>query len=125
MGDMNDPLESHFLLSMFNIEGQMLKNALENPNETRPLKDELAGQGPEPQTTAWTHRFNPPGPEFPGYHLFDQIWVSSSLGGSFYDPMIDRRTKQSGDGSDHDPAWIDLDIWLLYRRNRSDRHDHN
>jgi len=24
--------------------------------------------------------------------------------------MIDRRTKHGGDGSDHDPAWIKLDL---------------
>ncbi len=36
--------------------------------------------------------------------------VSQALSDRFSNATIDRRTKHSGDGSDHDPAWIDLDI---------------
>ncbi|MGB5156599.1 MAG: hypothetical protein WBN77_04075 [Desulfobacterales bacterium] len=61
-------------------------------------------------TLAWTHRFNPSGPDLPEYSLFDQIWVSQALAGRFANPTIDRRTKHKGDGSDHDPAWIDIDL---------------
>nr|CBX31058.1 unknown protein [uncultured Desulfobacterium sp.] len=61
-------------------------------------------------TSAWTHRFNPSGPDLPEYSLFDQIWVSQALAGRFANPTIDRRTKHKGDGSDHDPAWIDIDL---------------
>jgi endonuclease/exonuclease/phosphatase family metal-dependent hydrolase len=109
-GDMNDPPDSEFLAPMLTVDNQLLINSLENPAETRPAKAETPGQGPGPQSKAWTHRFNPPGPEFPRYELFDHIWVSQSLAGRFSNPTIDRRTKHSGDGSDHDPAWIDLDI---------------
>ena len=52
--------------------------------------------------------YNPPGPEFPRYELLDQIWVSQQLSDRFSGPTIDRRSKHGGDGSDHDPAWIDL-----------------
>lgn len=38
------------------------------------------------------------------YELFDQIWVNQSLAEKFSNPMIDRRIKHGGDGSDHDPA---------------------
>jgi endonuclease/exonuclease/phosphatase family metal-dependent hydrolase len=110
MGDMNDPPDSEFLESMLTADNRSLVNALENPEETRPAKKETAGQGPGPQSKAWTHRFNPPGPEFPRYELFDQIWVSQALADKFTNPMIDRRTKHGGDGSDHDPAWIELDL---------------
>jgi endonuclease/exonuclease/phosphatase family metal-dependent hydrolase len=109
-GDMNDSPDSPYLSPMFTVDNRMLINALKQPSETRPPKSELPDQGPGPQTTAWTHRFNPPGPELPEYHLFDQIWVSPSLAGKLKDPKIDRRTKHGGDGSDHDPAWVDIDL---------------
>jgi endonuclease/exonuclease/phosphatase family metal-dependent hydrolase len=110
VGDMNDPPDSEFLMPMLNIDGRMLINALDQPEETRPPKAESSGQGPGPQTTAWTHRYNPPGPEFPEYHLYDQIWLSASLAQRFSGATIDRRTKHGGDGSDHDPAWVSLDL---------------
>ena len=109
-GDMNDPPDSEFLAPMLTVDNQPLVNSLENPEQTRPAKAETPGQGPGPQSSAWTHRFNPPGPEFPRYELFDHIWVSQSLAERFSNSTIDRRTKHDGDGSDHDPAWIDLDI---------------
>ena len=109
-GDMNDPPDSEFLAPMLKADGRDLVNALENPSETRPAKAETPGQGPGPHNTAWTHRFNPPGPEFPRYELFDQIWLSQALAERAINPMIDRRTKHGGDGSDHDPAWIELDL---------------
>ena len=109
-GDMNDPPDSEFLAPMLSVDNQPLINSLENPAETRPAKAETPGQGPGPQSKAWTHRFNPPGEEPPRYELFDHIWVSPSLAGKFLNPTIDRRTKHTGDGSDHDPAWIDIDF---------------
>jgi endonuclease/exonuclease/phosphatase family metal-dependent hydrolase len=110
-GDMNDPPDSAFLKPMLTVDGQQLVNALASATETRPAKNETAGQGPGPQSgVPWTHRFNPPGPEFPRYELLDQIWLSPALADKFEGATIDRRTKHGGDGSDHDPAWIDLEI---------------
>jgi endonuclease/exonuclease/phosphatase family metal-dependent hydrolase len=109
-GDMNDPPESEFLEPMLTVDGKQLVNTLVNPAETRPAKPETPGQGDGPQSNVWTHRFNPPGPELPRYELFDQIWVSQALSEKYSNPTIDRRTKHSGDGSDHDPAWIDLEL---------------
>lgn len=109
-GDMNDPPDSEFLAPMLSADNRPLINSLENPSETRPAKAETPGHGPGPQSRAWTHRFNPAGQAPPRYELFDHIWVSSSLVGRFFNPTIDRRTKHTGDGSDHDPAWIDLDL---------------
>ena len=110
LGDMNDPPDSEFLEPMLTIDGRPLVNALENAAETRPPKPETPGQGPGPSSPIWTHRFNPPGPAFPEYHLYDHIWVSSGLSSRLGAAQIDRRTKHSGDGSDHDPAWIELDL---------------
>lgn len=109
-GDMNDPPDSPHIQAMLMADGRPLVNALENATETRPAKQETRGQGDGPVSKVWTHRYNPPGPAFPRYELLDQIWVSESLAPFASDPTIDRRTKHGGDGSDHDPAWIDLDL---------------
>ena len=110
LGDMNDPPDSEFLAPMLTADNQSLINALLDPTETRPPKPETAGQGPGPQSSAWTHRFNPPGPALPEYQLYDQIWLSPALAARLKKAYIDRRTKHGGDGSDHDPAWIELEF---------------
>ncbi len=110
LGDMNDPPDSSDLAPMLTVDGRALVNGLVDAAETRPAKPETPGQGPGPQTTTWTHRFNPPGPEFPRYEQFDQIWLSGSLAPRLISAHIDRRTKHGGDGSDHDPAWVVLDL---------------
>lgn len=109
-GDMNDPPDSPFLQPMLTVDGQPLVNALLNPSQTRASKSETPGQGPGPQNDMWTHRFNPPGPEHPRYELLDHIWISQALSGLASNPTIDRRSKHGGDGSDHDPAWIEIDV---------------
>jgi endonuclease/exonuclease/phosphatase family metal-dependent hydrolase len=109
-GDMNDGPDSEFLAPMLMVDSRPLINTLADPSETRPAKPETPGQGPGPQTRAWTHRFNPTGPGFPEYHLFDHIWVSQTLRERFANPTIDRRINHGGDGSDHDPAWVELDL---------------
>ena len=111
LGDMNDPLGSEFLEPMLSYDGGNLVNALSNAIETRPPKPETPGQGDGPQSPIWTSRYNPPGADTPPvYELLDQIWLSPALSGKLVSAHIDRRTKHSGDGSDHDPAWIVLDL---------------
>ncbi len=116
LGDMNDPPDSAFLEPMLTVDGQPLITALVDAQETRPAKAETAGQGPGPLTSLWTHRFNPPGPPFPEYRLLDQIWISQALSDRLEAvpeerrAHIDRRRNHGGDGSDHDPAWIELDL---------------
>lgn len=110
LGDMNDPPDSPDLAPMLTADGRPLIDALTQAQETRPAKAETPGQGPGPQSPLWTHRFNPAGPEFPRYELFDQIWLSQGLAGRLVGAHIDRRETHGGDGSDHDPAWIELDV---------------
>lgn len=111
LGDMNDPPESEFLEPMLSFNGNPLINGLTNAQETRPPKAETPGQGDGPQSPIWTHRFNPPGADTPPqYELLDQIWLSPNLEGRLVSAHIDRRTKHGGDGSDHDPAWVVLDL---------------
>jgi endonuclease/exonuclease/phosphatase family metal-dependent hydrolase len=110
VGDMNDPPDSPHLAPMLDPEGRPLANALAGAVETRPAKAESAGQGPGPASPEWTHRFNPAGPAPPLYALYDQIWLSDALAPRRVSAHIDRRTKHGGDGSDHDPAWVVLDL---------------
>ncbi|MDA8586879.1 endonuclease/exonuclease/phosphatase family protein [Rhodobacteraceae bacterium] len=110
LGDMNDPEDSSDLAPMLTVDGVRLTNALAQAMETRPPKQETAGQGPGPSSPHWTHRFNPSGPETPRYELYDQIWVSEALSTKIASAHIDRRSKHGGDGSDHDPAWVVLDL---------------
>jgi endonuclease/exonuclease/phosphatase family metal-dependent hydrolase len=106
-GDMNDPPESPQLQAIQTIEGNQMLNALTNPSETRPAKAETTGHGP--QTTAWTYRHKKSG-QPPTHSLYDQIWLSPALAPTLKSATIDRRTKHGGDGSDHDPAWVVLDL---------------
>ncbi|MEM9342618.1 MAG: endonuclease/exonuclease/phosphatase family protein [Pseudomonadota bacterium] len=110
LGDMNDPEDSADLAPMLTIDGDPIVNGLARAVETRPAKAETPGQGPGPATPQWTHRFNPSGPELPRYELYDQIWLSTALAPGLVSAHIDRRTKHGGDGSDHDPAWVVVDV---------------
>jgi|PlaIllAssembly_1097288.scaffolds.fasta_scaffold124649_1 endonuclease/exonuclease/phosphatase family metal-dependent hydrolase len=107
VGDMNDAPDAAPLQALLTIEGRPLINALAHPQETRPPKPEAGGH--DPQSPAWTHRFKKPG-QPPEHQLFDQIWLSPALSPAFRAAWIDRRTKHGGDGSDHDPAWVELDV---------------
>lgn len=107
-GDMNDGPDSAALQPMLTVEGNALVNALADAAETRPAKKESAGSGP--QSPVWTYRHNPSGPTPPHFSLLDQIWLSDSLGRKLVSAHIDRRSKHGGDGSDHDPAWVVIDV---------------
>lgn len=104
VGDMNDPPDSQWLEPLVG-SGLNLVDALESPVETRPAKPDT----PPPPGPAWTHRFKVSG-QPARYELFDQIWLSPALADKQIGAWIDRRTKHSGDGSDHDPAWIELNL---------------
>ena len=107
-GDMNDPHDSEFLRPMLTVEGHALINGLRQPVETRPPKKDT--EGPGPQTAAWTYRYNPYGPTPPVYSLIDQLWLSPRLAEKQVGAFIDRRTLHGGNGSDHDPAWVVLEL---------------
>jgi endonuclease/exonuclease/phosphatase family metal-dependent hydrolase len=107
LGDMNDPPDAAPLQPLLTVEGQPVCNALANPRETRPPKPEPDGH--DPQNPSWTYRIKKTG-QPPEHKLFDQIWLSPALEPSFRASWIDRRTKHGGDGSDHDPAWVELEV---------------
>ena len=107
LGDMNDPPDSPHLAPMTTAPELGIVNGLVNPTETRPAKQERPGE--EPADSAWTHRFRPTG-QPPEHQLYDQIWLSPSLPPKQSGAFIDRRERHGGDGSDHDPAWVVLDL---------------
>jgi endonuclease/exonuclease/phosphatase family metal-dependent hydrolase len=105
LGDMNDPPDSQQLVGLSNAPGLGLVDALSDPEETRPAKHD----DPPPGTAAWTHRFKESG-QPARYELYDHIWLSPALAEKQLDAWIDRRIRHTGDGSDHDPAWVVLEL---------------
>jgi endonuclease/exonuclease/phosphatase family metal-dependent hydrolase len=104
VGDMNDPPDSPFLAPLVGDTKLKLSSGLTDAKETRP------GPGsPPPPTTMWTERFKASGNP-PVYTLMDQVWLSGRLAAKQTAAFIDRRTKVGGDGSDHDPSWVVLDL---------------
>lgn len=104
-GDMNDGVEAESLAA-FRAAGWV--NGLTAPKETRPAKrEQLAAHNPS--TPAWTHRYKV-SKQAPRFELYDQVWLSPTLARKQVDAWIDRRKSHSGDGSDHDPAWVTVSV---------------
>jgi len=105
LGDMNDSPAALTLEPFAQNNTLRLVNALTNPQETRPAQ----ADNPPPASTAWTHRFKETG--MPAhYDLFDQIWLSPALAQKQTAAWIHRRANLTGQGSDHDPAWVELEF---------------
>jgi endonuclease/exonuclease/phosphatase family metal-dependent hydrolase len=107
LGDMNDPPDSEALAPMTTAQELGLVNAITNPVEDEPPKDEKPGEAP--QSTAWSYRHKATG-QPPQHVLYDHIWLSPSLAGKQTGAFVDRRQRHGGDGSDHDPVWIELNL---------------
>jgi endonuclease/exonuclease/phosphatase family metal-dependent hydrolase len=104
VGDMNDPPDSPFLAPLGQSANLNLVFGLTNVVETQP------GPGtPPPPSPNWTERFKPSGKPAEYTHM-DQVWLSPALAQKQSGAFIDRRTKVGGDGSDHDPSWVTLDL---------------
>jgi endonuclease/exonuclease/phosphatase family metal-dependent hydrolase len=105
IGDMNDTPDAATLRA---YAENGLANGLTRVEE---------GGGPYPDDdptvpapgTPWTHRFKESG-QPPRYELFDHIWLSPDLAARQQGAFVHRRTTRGGDGSDHDPAWVTLDL---------------
>lgn len=105
LGDMNDTPDSEALEAFAGNTGLEMVNGLKDAKETQPPKPD----NPPPATEVWTHRFKPSGKPAQ-YELYDQIWLSQSLADKLTDARIGRRKNLTGDGSDHDPAWVALEM---------------
>ncbi len=105
LGDMNDAPDADILAPFAASPHLQLVNGLASAAETRAAPQSSSPPG----SPVWTHRFKPSG-QPAHYELFDQIWLSPSLATKQTGAFIDRRSKMGGDGSDHDPAWIVLNL---------------
>jgi endonuclease/exonuclease/phosphatase family metal-dependent hydrolase len=101
-GDMNDTPDSVPLKA---IAGSGLVNALGSPAEIGVVKTTVQ----LPASPAWTatHKASAKPRSF---DLIDQIWLSPALAPKLSGAFIGRRRRLARDGTDHDPAWVKLDI---------------
>lgn len=103
VGDMNDPPESPCLTPM--IHGLSLVDGLTGAVQDHPAPHD----DPPAPDKPWTHRFKE-SHKPADYEQFDHIWLSGNLAEHLTGAGINRRTHLGGDGSDHDPAWVELDL---------------
>ena len=82
-----------------------LSDALENMVEIGVMNNTKY----KPENHFWTHRFSPKSGIY-HYNLYDQIWISPALSLKLIGAAVERRKSVSGDGSDHDPVWIELKL---------------
>ncbi|NOX85942.1 MAG: endonuclease/exonuclease/phosphatase family protein [Chlorobi bacterium] len=105
VGDMNDSADSLFLKGFSDYTGINLHNALENMQETGKMNKTKYPPG----NIFWTHRYRVSTGNY-AYNLYDQIWISPALTGKLTGSWVARRKSVTGDGSDHDPVWIELNL---------------
>jgi endonuclease/exonuclease/phosphatase family metal-dependent hydrolase len=103
LGDMNDVPGSGNLKPF--IDGLKLVDGLKNATETNDAPD--SSKYPPPHKL-WTHRHLSDGKAT--FSLYDQIWVSEALKDKVSDPKIKRRKTWTTSGSDHDPAYLTLNL---------------
>ncbi|MEU4293976.1 endonuclease/exonuclease/phosphatase family protein [Kribbella sp. NPDC026596] len=101
-GDMNDTPDSPALVA---YAQSGLVSALTSPTEVGTVKTTVA----LPASPAWTSTFKASG-QPRSFDLIDQIWLSPALAPRLRGAFIGRRKKLARDGTDHDPAWITLDL---------------
>jgi endonuclease/exonuclease/phosphatase family metal-dependent hydrolase len=104
-GDFNDVPKSHFLAPLVANGGLNLVNGLADAKEDRPAP----ADNPPAPSRPWSDRFKESGKPAE-YTLIDQIWLSTGTGKLLTGAGIGRRTHLGGDGSDHDPVWVDLHL---------------
>lgn len=104
VGDMNDPPRATELRAIATLD---VVNALAHAKQVGQLKREDANGGPG--RAIWTHRFKE-ARKAAEYALFDHIWLSRSLAERQTGAWIGRRERLSGDASDHDPAWVRVEV---------------
>jgi endonuclease/exonuclease/phosphatase family metal-dependent hydrolase len=105
-GDLNDDPASPALAGLGGVhlvERISSAKTVAGPNRKGVLVEDKFGDLTD---KAWTHRHRANG--VTTFGLFDQIWTSQDL--PVAGAHIMRRTQITGDGSDHDPAYIDLEL---------------
>ncbi|MEV6632464.1 endonuclease/exonuclease/phosphatase family protein [Actinoplanes sp. NPDC051470] len=106
LGDLNDDPAGVALSALTRhgmVEHITAATTIPGPTRTGALvEDRFAAESP----TMWTHRHR--ANKKNSYSCFDQIWTTTDL--PIAAAHVMRRTQITGDGSDHDPACIDLDL---------------
>jgi endonuclease/exonuclease/phosphatase family metal-dependent hydrolase len=105
-GDLNDDPESSALAALGDlrlVERIGGAKTVAGPNRNGVLVEDKFGAL---TNKAWTHRHRAKG--VTTFGLFDQVWTSQDL--PVAAAHIMRRTQITGDGSDHDPAFVDLEL---------------
>lgn len=105
-GDMNDGPDTKPLTALRSRPLGM-SNGLAQANEHPPYT--LEEEQP-PKNVLWTHRYRADGKTT--YELFDHIWLDPKAADLLHGAGIQRRTKKTKDGTDHDAPWVDLDLDL-------------
>jgi len=103
LGDMNDTADSEPLEEFTSDTELNFANALTNMVEVGTMNHTKY----PPVHHLWTHRYSPSAGVYQ-YHLYDQIWLSNALVDKLNGAWVGRRKKVGGNGSDHDPVWIEL-----------------
>ncbi|WP_350281032.1 endonuclease/exonuclease/phosphatase family protein [Kribbella sp. HUAS MG21] len=101
-GDMNDTPDSAALAA---YQKAGLVNALTAPTEIGTVQTTVE----LPANPSWTSTFKA-AKQPRTFDLIDQIWLSPALAPRLKGSFIGRRRKLARDGTDHDPAWIALDL---------------
>lgn len=104
VGDMNDPPTSAQLAPMTSTIVTLV-NGLADARQDRPAPTD----DPPAPARPWTHRFKASG-QPAKYELFDQVWLSGPLADGLDSAFVNRRRHLTGDGSDHDPASVVVDV---------------
>ena len=106
LGDFNDAPDAAPIAPLATHPELGLVQGLAKAEETNPTPPSTS----PPKTKIWTHRFKPPS-EPAIYELLDHIWLSPSLAAKQTAAFIHRRQHRiTGDGSDHDPAWVEFTL---------------
>lgn len=104
-GDFNDGPKANPLAPLVANGTLKLVNGLADAKEDRPAPIDTPAAPDRP----WSDRFKESGkPAL--YELIDQIWLSPGTANKLTGAGIGRRTHLGGDGTDHDPVWVDLHL---------------
>jgi endonuclease/exonuclease/phosphatase family metal-dependent hydrolase len=104
-GDMNDAPTSAALAPLVADSTLNLVDGLAHAVPDRPAPHDT----PPAPDRPWSDRFKA-SHQPADYQLLDQIWLSAALAAKLTGAGIGRRTHLTGDGSDHDPTRVDLDL---------------
>ena len=106
LGDLNDAPGAATLAALGRVglrEHVQGADTIPGPNRAGAL---VADKFADLSGTMWTHRHR--AREVVSFALYDQIWASPDVPVTAAHVM--RRTQISGDGTDHDPAAVDIDL---------------